>query len=235
MVVSYSGIAFQILFFFPTFLVEFLKVQWKNLRDGMKRCLVKREHMARSGAAAHTLPCCKYFEQLKFIQDKIMNKETDSNIDLSLISPPSSSTMTVSSPHTSGNNPFPSSPSTTSINLAVTDKSFSPCSPENINPENMLKCKLSPEGSSSYNKKKVKEMTTANMDLRLLQTLQDMNQTTKSILDDGKNESVREPEVDDADTLFCKSIIPSLSALEPRKNSLAKIKIQELLYQLEFE
>ena len=65
------------------FLVDFLKNQWKNLRDNFKRCLVRREALSKSGAEAHTLPRCKYFEQMQFVRDKVMNKETQSNVLIS--------------------------------------------------------------------------------------------------------------------------------------------------------
>ena len=34
--------------------------------------------MTKSGAAAHSLPTCKYFQNLQFLKDKIGNKETES-------------------------------------------------------------------------------------------------------------------------------------------------------------
>lgn len=71
----------------------------------MKRCLDKRNRLTRSGAAAHTLPKCKFFDVLMFLNDKISNQETQSNIDISkssnnhesIPSPLSSSSM-LSSP-----------------------------------------------------------------------------------------------------------------------------------------
>ena len=43
------------------------------------------------------------------------------------------------------------------------------------------------------------------------------------------------PVEDDIDVLFCKSIAPILSNLPSQKNRLAKLKIQTLLYELEFD
>ena len=46
----------------------------------MKKCLDKRQQMSKSGAAASSLPKCKYFEQMTFPHDKTANRPTDSNI-----------------------------------------------------------------------------------------------------------------------------------------------------------
>ena len=63
-----------------SFLVEFLKKQWKNLRDLLKRVQEKREEITKSGSAGKPLPSCKYFSQLQFVYDKLPKKETHSNI-----------------------------------------------------------------------------------------------------------------------------------------------------------
>ena len=67
----------SIFIFFP---VNYLKPQWKNLKDNLRRCMIKRAQMSKSGAAAHTLPKCKYFSQLQFLHKKVINKETESNV-----------------------------------------------------------------------------------------------------------------------------------------------------------
>ena len=41
--------------------------------------------------------------------------------------------------------------------------------------------------------------------------------------------------LEDADTLFCKSLISTLQNLPPRKNRQAKIKLQQVLYEIEFD
>ena len=63
-----------------SFLVEFLKKQWKNLRDSLKIVQEKREEITKSGSAGKPLPSCKYFSQLQFVYDKLPKKETHSNI-----------------------------------------------------------------------------------------------------------------------------------------------------------
>ena len=79
--------------FFCFLLVNFLKAQWKNLRDNLKRCLAKRANMSKSVAEAHTLTKCKYFDQLQFLQEKITNKETVSNFSFSNCSPSPQSSL----------------------------------------------------------------------------------------------------------------------------------------------
>ena len=48
----------------------------------LKKCLDKRKEMTRSGAAAASLPVCKYFESMQFLYDKTLNLPTESNVDL---------------------------------------------------------------------------------------------------------------------------------------------------------
>ena len=57
-----------------------MKRTWKNLRDGLSKCIKKRELMTRSGAAAGKLPKCKLFDQLQFLRDSVSNKATVSNV-----------------------------------------------------------------------------------------------------------------------------------------------------------
>ena len=77
--------------------MNFLKAQWKNLRDNLKRCMVKRAALTKSGAAAHLLPKCKFFNQLQFVQEKITNKETVSNFNIAESVVPSPASVSVSS------------------------------------------------------------------------------------------------------------------------------------------
>jgi hypothetical protein len=75
------------------FLVDFLKLQWKYLKDNLKRCLDRRNREMRSGAAACKTSTCKYFENLAFLQDKIANRDTVSNVKLGLGSTADSSLL----------------------------------------------------------------------------------------------------------------------------------------------
>jgi len=53
----------------------------------------------------------------------------------------------------------------------------------------------------------------------------------KEIAKDGSKEKKEE---NDADELFCASLVPTLKRLIPKKNQLCKIKIQQLLFDVEF-
>ena len=55
---------------------------WKNLRNGMSKCLKRREVMSQSGADASRLPTRRLFEQLMFLKDILLNRLTESNVDL---------------------------------------------------------------------------------------------------------------------------------------------------------
>ena len=68
-------------------------------------------------------------------------------------------------------------------------------------------------------------------DEELATTLKKVNQTTELLI----SEELRGESEDDAETLVCRSTIPTLRNLTPRNDKLAKIKIQQLLFELEFE
>ncbi|XP_046856049.1 uncharacterized protein LOC124449143 [Xenia sp. Carnegie-2017] len=44
----------------------------------------RRRALSKSGAAASTLPTCKYFEVMRFLHEKTSNLETHSNVDLEI-------------------------------------------------------------------------------------------------------------------------------------------------------
>lgn len=73
------------LFVIPNILVEFfletfLKKTWKNLRDGLSKCVKKRELLTRSGTGTSKLPICKLYKQLLFLKDSVSNRKSDSNL-----------------------------------------------------------------------------------------------------------------------------------------------------------
>ena len=68
-------------------------------------------------------------------------------------------------------------------------------------------------------------------DEELATPLKTITQTIELLI----SKELRGESEDDADTLFCRSIIPTLRNLTPRKNKLAKIKIQQFLFELESE
>ena len=58
-----------------------------------------------------------------------------------------------------------------------------------------------------------------------------VNQTTELLIP----KELRGESEDNADTLSCRGIIPTLKKLIPRDNKLAKIKIQQFSFKLAFE
>lgn len=50
-----------------------------------------------------------------------------------------------------------------------------------------------------------------------------------------ETELLKNQEDDNEDSLYCRSLIPTLKKLPPRKNKLAKIKISQLLFEMEFD
>ena len=68
-------------------------------------------------------------------------------------------------------------------------------------------------------------------DEELATTLKKVNQTTGLMI----SKELRGESEDNADNLFCRSIIPTLRNLTPRNNKLTKIKIKQFLFDLESE
>lgn len=198
------------------------------MRENFKRCLVKRSEMTRSGAAAQTLPKCKYFNQLQFLQDKVMNKETHSNVSLPPPPSPSVSSTASSGPQTP--TPLSSPPLTPTPLSSQPDMA---CPPEHTfgAPTQSNQSKSGKRRSANNIQEQPNKKATSNMDEQFLNALNDINETTKNIV-------AREPKKtleDDEDMHFCKSIVPTLRKLPPRKNKVAKLKIQQLLFELEFD
>ena len=48
----------------------------------LKKFLDKRKCLSKSGAAACSLPKCKYFEEMAFLHEKSANKPTESNLSV---------------------------------------------------------------------------------------------------------------------------------------------------------
>ena len=204
------------------FLVDYLKKRWKNLRDGMMRCLKKMSDLNRSGACASKVPSCKCFERLLFLRDTVSNKETDSNIPLPnfqtsgeiqedfsrQLSPALSSPL---SPQLSSPLPLPLPPNQTpDSQLTALDTTSTPSNRKR-------KQDRQPERS-------VKKTDQCNIDFLLAEAL------SKSGGSKEKND-----EEDDSDWDFCKSLFSILKKLPPKKNRLERLEIQQVLFRYEFD
>lgn len=85
---------------------------------------------------------------------------------------------------------------------------------------------ISPPEKKSKNRKE--EQHTTALDVAIEKTMKEINQTT-SLLEKAESQSECE------DLLFCRSLVPTLKRLPNRKKCLAKIRIRELLFHLEFD
>jgi len=66
-------------------------------------------------------------------------------------------------------------------------------------------------------------------DHEILSTIKDMNKQTNSLMTNMAN-NVEENE----NTHFCKSLVPIFDRLSPKENILAKIEVQKMLFNIEF-
>ena len=65
-----------------SFAVPYLHKVLKNLKDSLKKCLDKRRALTRSGAAAASLPECKFLSAMQFLHEKTSNLPTHGNVEL---------------------------------------------------------------------------------------------------------------------------------------------------------
>ena len=75
---------------------------------------------------------------------------------------------------------------------------------------------------------KVRSDLSTSVDKMLIKTLGAMEEKEKA-----SDSAVDEQK--DSDYLFCNSLVPILRGLTPKKNRYAKMKIQQLLYEVEYE
>ena len=158
-----------------------------------------------------------------FLSDIISHANTESNLSLpnnvDIPSPVSPDSLASSTSRTS---PV-SLASPTSL---ASSASFS--SPQELNTDT---------DSSKYVAKlpyrKRKKDIAANVDLMLVNTLKEMNAAPKST-------PISSPDVGktmdnkDSEHMFCQSLVQQLKSLPAQKNKLARIKIQQVLYDIEF-
>ena len=178
-------------------LVEFLKQEFKKLKENLKKCLDRRGKATKSGAASSILSKCRYFDQLSFLHDKASNKPTESNIVIACGEGSDTSSL-----------PSPSS-----------------CESEVQPSVGVHKRKFSADLSSGGKNAKSRRELADNVFSMLVKILQDM-----------KHDSYPQVHLDeDEDPLYCRSLIPFLRKLPLKKKRLAKFRINELLYKMEFD
>ena len=180
------------------FIVTYLKNQWKGLRDGYRCCLQKREKSSRSGAGASKLSRCKFFDQLGFLRDTLLNKDTDTNL------------------------PISDNLETSESENKIEDGGTVAEETETVQTK---KAKVVQSNQSQLRKPK-QNMSIDNL---LMQQLQDVNTQVNEI----KHNSPKD-HGDDPDYLFCSSLVSRLKSLPQKKNRLARMKIEQLLFEIEY-
>ncbi|XP_046863507.1 uncharacterized protein LOC124457274 [Xenia sp. Carnegie-2017] len=190
---------------------DILKRRWKNLRDGMMRCLKKIKDAEKSGAGASKTPSCKLFENLLFLKDFVSNRETTSNITLSneIINTDSGS---------------------------IRDDSFAPSPPllaSGSTPDmstyktrcNKRKAHAGPDILTNQTPKRTTKRSDRQdkIDLLLVNALSQSDEQKQQTQDWRSSNH-----------LFCNSIVEILEKLPPKKNRMARVEIQQVLMKYEF-
>ena len=203
----------EILILFIT--VAFLQKTFKNLKDNLKRCIDKRRNLTRSGAAASSLPKCKYFDVMRFLYDRVSSKPSESNLPQTVIRADMD------------DNQF----------LLGSSHSLSSCSATSPLPTDTVPSQksmkrtsyVSTQSNSSTPLPKKQKVQTQKMDEQFFALMKAMNDDLIASIP-----QARETEEICEDTMYCKSLIPIMQGLPVRQKRLARMKIDKLLYELEF-
>ena len=192
-----------------------------SLKDNLKKCLDKRQQMSKSGAAASSLPMCKYFEQMRFLHDKTANRPTDSNITPL---PVESTRNDICDPKaaTTFSATTTLCPTTASCNTAAPSTSATTAS--NLSKRKASDAHLIPPVNSRHASK------TTRQDAIDLAILKQLEKTDKKIDEASSNENTS-----DEIYLYCQSLIPIMRALPHKKQRKAMIRISQLLFDIEFD
>ncbi|XP_066925540.1 uncharacterized protein [Clytia hemisphaerica] len=179
--------------------IDEVKNTWTRLRENFRKCLKKRalQGEGKSGSRGKKkFATCNFFNELQFLKDTLLNKQTDSNLMIS-----------------NENKENEASVETDNEN-ALAD--VTPVKPL---PSNKKSRKRNhPQAAESLEK-------VSPIDLTILETM-------KSLKKDDDDDELKER---DGNHWFCMSLVDTLKALPPRKNALAKLKIQQTLFEIEYE
>lgn len=150
--------------------------------------------MTRSGAAASSLPKCRYFDQMTFLHGKTANKPKESNVQLLRQQRTPTTTTPIQSPPTTE---IPSPPTaSTETNTIQADS----CSVKRKLKEQLFT-------PSRHGGKILQDAA----DILLIKQLGEFDDTLQKAMKDDKSE----------DALYCKSLIPILKQLPLKKKRLA--------------
>ena len=216
--------------------MEQVKLKWKNLSDGFKKCLDRKRDLEKSGCGYSKVPTCRFYNQLLFLRDSVSNRTTHSNVQVRSISPvvtSSFSNKSVPEPPTQTPEPPPptSQPPTPTPDLHIGDETCQPVQnqqqPVTATAQPPATPKLQFPQATVIPKKK-KKVVLDPVEEYLIKSIEKKEDENKLL--PAKKE--------DADVQFCQSIAHTLRRLgeqSMKKNQLAKIKIQQLLFDIEFE
>ena len=193
---------------FLIFSVDFLQKQLKYLKDNLKKCLDRRSKMQKSGAPASSLPKCNYFHQMSFLHDKTRNRPSESNMSITL------------------NDMVPvNETAPTQLRDEILTQSLTPvASPATPLSTSFSSTNFDVPSTKNPREKRKRSDDTARQRSKILEQIGSIETELK-----------RNQEDDREDSLYCRSLIPTLQKLPPRKNKLAKIKISQLLFEMEFD
>lgn len=199
----------------------------KNLKDNLKRCLDKRRAATRSGSAYSELPTCRYFEQLRFLHERTENQPTETNLNVSINSESIcfnrnqsiDSTDEIGSILDDSIGVLPSPSGSIESSASGIERNFT-----NSSHQPNTKRQVKRKASSSSQK------FPESQDAQLLNHIQEID---KQILLSLK-ESKQADNIDET-TSYCNSLIPVLHGFSKKKMRLAKVKIGQLLFDLEFD
>ena len=187
-------------------MVDHLKSQWKKVGDGYKRATEKRVEQTRSGAGSSKLAIYRHFNLLSFLHSTVTSQGTDSNVDIGFCE---------------------------NQNDIESSNEISEDSQITINSRSTINIINATETCQAKNKSKRKSEDTIDVQ-RLRESLNNVNDAVKAITQNQHfaNESNNDT---DSDMLLCGSFADSLRGLAPRKNKIARMKIQKVLFKIEFE
>ena len=196
---------------------------WEKLRENFRKALNRRKRAAKSGAGGNISSTCRFFKELSFLTDVIGVKTGQSNVAPALFTPPASPAFTHESPEspvmvrrkscataTSQSSTEPSVGAATSQSSAEPSVGETPLS--TMRPISTV--------SREQNKKRKNDSGSSVQSV--------LERAIQADLDKSK-----ETVIDDPDELFCKSLAPSLKGLSKKKNKQAKIKMMQVLLDME--
>ena len=193
------------------FSVESMKAKWKNLCDSYKTCLSREREISKSGSGTFKTPTCRYYSQVSFLRGVVTNQQTISNVTLPTLPPESASPSDLARK----SSPAPLFTSTSSYeadDFRSTEPSFEV---------------LSRKGNTSVEGK--------STSAKCCKRAPSMDPVESFLIGNIQKNAASKRNDDDPDDLFCRSLVATLKRLPQKKTQMARLKIQQLLFDIEYE